>query len=344
MAKLCCYTFFIVWLNYVGIVAGYPSGAPSDHCTDMTPVNPPHGNRQPSSSPYRIISDAYSNGYVPGQTYNVSIEKISSASPNFRGFLCQVRQVDQTDAVGTLTPKDLSMSKTLDCTSSQDAVTHSNNNDKQQQAFYWKAPNLGVGTRLEIVCTIVQNVSILWVQQKSEQFKETAVLISTTRQPTTSVPATERMDVGEEVGTATPTVIILKGTTDPHTQEVESSTNARSAAAVIPTSSTPSSQVRSTTSNRATTILPTTKVSSSSSSLIATVRLVSQQPTTTTTTVMSASAGRQDTNLSGSQVSVVPTKQTASSPTTADGTSGAAHASPLILLLVCFLAIIILLL
>lgn len=46
----------------------------------------------------------------------VTISKVLSSSLDFRGFLCQVRQVGQTDAVGNFAVRDTSKARTLDCT------------------------------------------------------------------------------------------------------------------------------------------------------------------------------------------------------------------------------------
>jgi hypothetical protein len=113
----------------------------------------------------------------------VSITKASSSDPDFKGFLCQVRPVGQELPVGCFSVRDALKAQTLDCTRGRDSVTHKNNDLTAEQSFDWRAPSLGLGTQVEIVCTIVQNTMVLWVQQKSQQFKEIAATSVTTVRP-----------------------------------------------------------------------------------------------------------------------------------------------------------------
>ena len=47
----------------------------------------------------------------------VTISKKQTSDPDFKGYLCQVRQVGQTAAFGTFTPRDTIKSRSLDCAS-----------------------------------------------------------------------------------------------------------------------------------------------------------------------------------------------------------------------------------
>jgi hypothetical protein len=112
-------TAVVVIVCCIGIVCGYPRGAPTSRCVTMTPEVPPHGTGQPTSiSPYVITVNA-SAGYTPGETYSVTISKNNTGDPNFKGFLCQIRQVGQTVAIGTFSVRDTSKSKTIDCSRSK---------------------------------------------------------------------------------------------------------------------------------------------------------------------------------------------------------------------------------
>lgn len=68
--QLCYCVVLLVALSGAGIVHGYPSGAPVERCIDMTPGGPHAASQQLPSSPYQIMSNAFSDGYIPGQTYN----------------------------------------------------------------------------------------------------------------------------------------------------------------------------------------------------------------------------------------------------------------------------------
>jgi hypothetical protein len=159
----------------------------------MTPEVPPHGTGQPTSiSPYVITVNA-SAGYTPGETYSVTISKNNTGDPNFKGFLCQIRQVGQTVAIGTFSVRDTSKSKTIDCSRSKGAVTHKNRDSVENQIFDWTAPlvPLGVNTMVQAVCTVVQSLSTLWIQLKSESFQELPLPTGEVRTnpPTTEPPS-----------------------------------------------------------------------------------------------------------------------------------------------------------
>ena len=47
----------------------------------------------------------------------VTISKISASTPDFKGFLCQVRQVGSTTPIGTFAVADGNKAQTRDCTS-----------------------------------------------------------------------------------------------------------------------------------------------------------------------------------------------------------------------------------
>ena len=49
----------------------------------------------------------------------MTISKGNAGDTNFKGFLCQIRQVGQTTALGTFSVRDASKSKTIACTSSK---------------------------------------------------------------------------------------------------------------------------------------------------------------------------------------------------------------------------------
>jgi hypothetical protein len=84
-----------------------------------SPAHVPHGTGQPTSTSPYVITVSASTGYTPGKTYSVTISKNNTGDPNFKGFLCQIRQVGQTVAIGTFSVRDTSKSKTIDCSRSK---------------------------------------------------------------------------------------------------------------------------------------------------------------------------------------------------------------------------------
>ena len=88
---------------------GYPSGAPTSRCGDMTPS---HGaNSQPAeTSPYSVkVGKPY---YMPGENVRVSIE--SSSNDTIKGYLIQARQVGENVSVGSF-PSAPAGGKLLNC-------------------------------------------------------------------------------------------------------------------------------------------------------------------------------------------------------------------------------------
>ena len=88
----------IVFVIFISVTVfdeclGYPSGAPSGQCEQMTPN---HGSPpQTGASPYEIkVTKTY---YVPGKNVRVSIE---SSSDNVTGYLIQARGVGENSAIG----------------------------------------------------------------------------------------------------------------------------------------------------------------------------------------------------------------------------------------------------
>lgn len=56
-------------VEVINVVSGYPSGAPTSRCIDMTPGGP-HPAGQTTASPYQITTSAIPGNYIPGETYS----------------------------------------------------------------------------------------------------------------------------------------------------------------------------------------------------------------------------------------------------------------------------------
>eukprot|EP00118_Oscarella_pearsei_P024917 m.307114 g.307114 ORF g.307114 m.307114 type:complete len:275 (+) comp41916_c0_seq1:89-913(+) len=156
-----------VAVAFAGTVSAYSSGPPTSVCGTMVPS---HGvNGQASASPY-VVETTASSGYVPGNTYKITIKKSNSASPNFKGFLCQVRDAS-SNVVGSFENFDTNKAKNLACTSSKGAVEHKNANLVSSFEADWKAPSAGAGS-LTAYCTVVQVRITFWVQVHSQVMME----------------------------------------------------------------------------------------------------------------------------------------------------------------------------
>uniref|UniRef100_A0ABM0LW11 Ferric-chelate reductase 1-like n=1 Tax=Saccoglossus kowalevskii TaxID=10224 RepID=A0ABM0LW11_SACKO len=115
----------LIWMLSVLLleVQGYPSGAPSSTCENMTPS---HGvDAQGSVAPYAVTAD--SNSYQPNDVITVTIEK--TGSTGFKGFILQARRADSsvTTPIGTFqNPSTTTNAKLMDCFSVADnTFTHS---------------------------------------------------------------------------------------------------------------------------------------------------------------------------------------------------------------------------
>ena len=121
----------------IPFVVAYSTGPPVSRCGSMIPG---HGfSGQTTASPYNVVTTA-TGGYTPGKEYTskkpphcyriiatrifldtVTIQKASSASPDFKGFMCQVRAADgsSTTARGTFEGFNTGKAQNLGCTTSK---------------------------------------------------------------------------------------------------------------------------------------------------------------------------------------------------------------------------------
>eukprot|EP00118_Oscarella_pearsei_P011658 m.79962 g.79962 ORF g.79962 m.79962 type:complete len:244 (+) comp36156_c0_seq1:49-780(+) len=159
-----------VVLCLFALVSARSSGAPAGACISMTPSHSTAA-AQASPSPYKVNITAVGVGYSPGASYYVTIDKVNPASPDFKGFLCQVRKADEssTDALGSFTSFDTAKAKALACTSPTGAVTHRNADTVAMIMAKWDAPNTDEGD-LRVYCTVVQSFNTFWVKIPSESF------------------------------------------------------------------------------------------------------------------------------------------------------------------------------
>ncbi|XP_071941256.1 uncharacterized protein [Antedon mediterranea] len=165
--------FYVTGLIQVAMfvtAATYPSGAPEDACSKMSPNKGHNNSKQTSASPYTIsMSSAY---YSPGQIITVTI----SGTDYFKGVMLQARSTGTENSIlqGSFSrlPETLQY---LTCNNiSNSTVTHTNASDKQRIEVDWVAPQEFIG-KIKFYATIVKNISIYWVGQKSDALKEQVV-------------------------------------------------------------------------------------------------------------------------------------------------------------------------
>jgi hypothetical protein len=172
-------------------VNGYPKGAPSDQCTDMTPAPsaPPNGHNattQPEPSPFNVSISVPDAGASPGESYDMTI---SGDGRTHRGFLCEVRKVSTTDIVGEFTSFDTTLVKNVNCSGNAEAaITHTSRVEKNSTVATWQAPaSVSQDYQLVVLCTVVEVRIRFWVQVPSATF----VLKAPTAPPTTAANATD---------------------------------------------------------------------------------------------------------------------------------------------------------
>ncbi|XP_062509174.1 mucin-2-like [Corticium candelabrum] len=282
----------------IGGVRAFPNGPPRDVCGSMAPSVQGHlAFPQTIGIPYRIETSATS-GYLPGNTYTMTIKKISDASNDFRGFMCQARRDNSEDALGSFTSFDTSKAKNLDCTSATSAVVHRNSNEVSEFTAQWQAPSqTGLGT-LRFVCTVVMIKTVYYVKLQSQPFSEISSTVApptarpttkgpTTAAPTTAAPTTKKPTTAAPT-TAAPTTAApttKKPTTAAPTTAAPTTNKATTAAptTAAPTTAAPTTKKPTTA---ATTNPPTTAAPTTPTQIALTILPTTEIPTTMIATTM----------------------------------------------------------
>ena len=139
---------------------GFPGGAPTGQCEQMTPNHGPLP--QTGASPYEIkVTKKY---YVPGENVRVSIE---SSSDNIKGYLIQARRVGENSAIGTFAAVPANGTY-VNCSNSKGAITHSTRLAVKTINFDW-VPPANFSGNVSFYATVVKNVSTFWVKLQSQE-------------------------------------------------------------------------------------------------------------------------------------------------------------------------------
>lgn len=172
-------------------------------CGNLAPRHNASSSGQPS--PYSISLNVPRQKYQPGQTYSLTIQNQFDESQDFRGFMCQIRELGASQPLGQFslvengsTQCDDCKGRIMTCNSSGpglDTVTHSNNLTISNYTVKWTAPTKGLGKNIQLhaLCTIVQSKTEFWDNVESltritEDVKVTT--ISTLDISTTSTTST----------------------------------------------------------------------------------------------------------------------------------------------------------
>ncbi|KAF3851143.1 hypothetical protein F7725_012915 [Dissostichus mawsoni] len=142
----------LVMLQMLCLATGYPNGAPTGACEDMTPrhtgVLP-----QPSPAPYTLLVNT--GTFQPGKAITVTI-----SGPEYRGVLLEARTDGSTNALGS-----------WQCTGNpQGAITHANTNLKgESTAYSWIPPDST--SPVYFMATVAQQRAVFWVNVRSAALK-----------------------------------------------------------------------------------------------------------------------------------------------------------------------------
>ncbi|XP_053384159.1 uncharacterized protein LOC128550077 isoform X2 [Mercenaria mercenaria] len=145
-------------------VAAYPGGAPQTACDDMTPR---HGfdAQNDTTSMYDIKPSART--YCPKNEVKITLEG-APYGVTFKGFLCQARtSVNTATTIGSLTPADSKVATNNFCVGKA-SLTHSDGLIKKKEVHLTWTPDISKTDSVYIVCTIVKEKSIFWVNQSIE--------------------------------------------------------------------------------------------------------------------------------------------------------------------------------
>lgn len=154
---------FVFILSFISRIEAFPNGAPQSVCASMTPG---HGvATQQSSSPFVTTTP---NGEIalPGSPVQLELRP-QNGDTAFRGyFVMAFDRADDSKPIGTFQqPMD---GKLIDCSGGmQNAVTHSNNNDKKSVKIEWTPPSDYSG-QVVFKTTFVQKKETFWVKTESK--------------------------------------------------------------------------------------------------------------------------------------------------------------------------------
>ncbi|XP_073427731.1 putative ferric-chelate reductase 1 isoform X1 [Dendrobates tinctorius] len=143
-------------------VFGYPNGQISASCDSMLPT---HGSNGPQSSVAPYLITVSKTTFVPGDVITVSIQP-KAASDFFKGFLLEGRLVGGNGITGTFTTSD-AKAQILTCGAQVNAaVSHRNNDQKNNITAFWTAPQ-GAGP-VRFRATVLNSYDTFWTGVESD--------------------------------------------------------------------------------------------------------------------------------------------------------------------------------
>ncbi|KAI9554353.1 hypothetical protein GHT06_019625 [Daphnia sinensis] len=153
----------VLILGLIAQIEGFHNGPPQSACASMTPG---HGvGTQLSSSPF-VTTTPKGEIALPGSSVQLELRP-QNGDTTFRGyFVMAFDRNDDSKPIGTFQqPMD---GKLIDCSGGmQNAVSHSNSNDKKSVTIEWIPPPNYSG-QVVFKTTFVQNKVTFWVKTESK--------------------------------------------------------------------------------------------------------------------------------------------------------------------------------
>jgi hypothetical protein len=132
---------FFLLTAYSGMDVSYPSGAPAGYTGspgDGQNCTACHGGNATQVNGW-ITSDIPADGYIPGETYNITLTSTGSGRKGFEVS----PQNPAGEIIGSLAPG----SGTKFCSGTSDYITHSSSSNSNPMVWHvqWTAPSTGMG-------------------------------------------------------------------------------------------------------------------------------------------------------------------------------------------------------
>merc|ERR1712179_2306 len=163
MERILLINWLIILIN---LVDGYPNGAPTAACREMTPHHR-HFTPHTKGSPVTLSVDK--TKITPDDNIRVTLEIPEKDQGHhhhdyFKGFLIQARDLNGEEIIGTWKPMDIDghpNAKTIQCTNIDDSLTHNRARKIKKLSIFWFPPPNFRG-KVRFHYTIVHKFTTFW--------------------------------------------------------------------------------------------------------------------------------------------------------------------------------------
>ncbi|XP_060063572.1 ferric-chelate reductase 1-like [Ylistrum balloti] len=162
--------WIVALLVVVGRVEGFGDGAPLGSCLTFFPKHD-YAKKQMGTSPFQIELSASS--FMPSQEIDVTL--MAPSGETFVGFMLNVhRQAGDTEELlGRFTSVPADGTKAVNCIGGlENMVTHTDNRQRKQLTFTWKAPTYEVGN-VTFRAAFVKSFKVFWTDVTQDLHSQT---------------------------------------------------------------------------------------------------------------------------------------------------------------------------